>query len=131
MRIHRQTLALKHCVPFAKYTHEGILLNAARQEDAKNRKAIWSGLRSGIATMGISGMLALAGLFRRRSSKLAMKQESQELEKICAEVRQRERLIDEGKYIGVDHQQEVLGNIALEKLSASEVTPLVKAAECL
>jgi hypothetical protein len=109
-----EMIALKDCVPFAALTKPAILNRAAQERDEKDMKAILSGLRNGITAAGVSGAL----LYKLVGKKVDANGTGREvLEKVRFKIEERDAAIDNGKYKGIEEQQDALGDIDFRKLS--------------
>lgn len=105
-----EMIALRHHVPFAKFTSES-LFSLATQDDNNSRKAIYSGLQKGFSTLGINGIISLIGLFGIKVGADWLKR--RDLEQARAEIEVREKAIKEGKYKGIEEQQATIGDVGI------------------
>jgi hypothetical protein len=108
-----ESIALKNCVPFSRFTDKGIIIRAFQEESKSTRKAIWTGIKDGFAALGVSGAAALVALIVGRRMRL----KSAAFEKTRADIQARETEIEEGKYKGIDQQQSELGDVDIAQFN--------------
>src|SRR5689334_6124004 len=90
------------------------ILTRSVQANERTRKAIFSGLRDGFAALGFSGVLALIALLGVKRGALPDKHNV--FEDARSEIAALERAVDDARYLGIDHQQQTLGDIDLREL---------------